>query len=153
MQHTTDLNPQNGYEQQQERAREKYIALEKNLSTILASSIDDQTKRLVISILLDYKDSLLAKMRPQLSKNHDPHADAVPKATLHLVTGKRVKIKKEKIEPIDLKSLNLKNFTAGMRQLFVERAVNLHGGNIKKTAQRLGLSRQSIYNALKGKIQ
>lgn len=138
-------------QRQKLRAKEKLIALEKNLQALLASPMEDDTKRLVVAVLLDYKETLIEKLeRGPLQFEQNPTSVAEPITNL---IEPKIKARKKKITPINLKDLTLRDFTKGMRRMFVERAVALHAGNIKKTALSLGLSRKTIYNALKGKIQ
>lgn len=133
------------------RAKEKLIALEKNLQALLAAPMEDNTKRLVVAVLLDYKENLIEKLEicslePQLYPSNV--AELVPNQTEPKMKVR--KTRRKKIAPINLKDLTLRDFTKGMRRIFVERAVALHAGNIMKTARSLGLTRQSIYNTLKG---
>lgn len=141
-------------QRQKLRAKEKLIALEKNLQALLASPMEEDTKRLVVAVLLDYKENLIEKLEEHsLKPQQNPSyvADLEPNPIESKLKVR--KTRRKKITPINLKDLTLRDFTKGMRRMFVERAVALHSGNIKKTALSLGLSRKTIYNALKGKIQ
>lgn len=139
-------------QRQKLRAKEKLIALEKNLQALLAAPMEDNAKRLVVAVLLDYKENLIEKLEKcPLEPQQNPSSVANFVPNLIKPKMKARKTRRKKITPINLKNLTLRDFTKGMRRMFVERAVALHAGNIMKTARSLGLTRQSIYNTLKGR--
>lgn len=56
-----------------DRTRAKIHTLERNIQALFASELDESHKRMVLSVLWDYKNDLLTKLSALENNRHESH--------------------------------------------------------------------------------
>lgn len=68
-----NLKTESASERNYDRTRAKIHTLERNIKALFASELDEAHKRMVLSVLWDYKNDLLQKLRALENNRHEPH--------------------------------------------------------------------------------